>query len=209
MHDNYQKYRSKAKNAIKKAVESRILNANPTMKKIPKNRREELFNQYSMQKNSDEFRTIVGSLEFGAPEEEWDRKEILLFEREVLGRSLSGNLHEVFKSFFTGGPTVTPLSKIPLLNSGTRVKVEAIIKTKIKEFKIKNGKNIGKKFAKYLIEDVNGDTCGLTLWAEDYEKYRAFLKDGLPIKAICKVNSYLDQKDLALSTLDRVYGREV
>jgi hypothetical protein len=60
-----------------------------------------------------------------------------------------------------------------------------------------------------LIEDINGDTCGLTLWADDYERYRAILKDGLPIKAICRVNNYLDQKDLALSNLERVYGREV
>ena len=104
---------------------------------------------------------------------------------------------------------VTPLSKISDLNQNSRVKIEEIIKTKIKEFTIKNGKNVGKKFAKYLIEDVNGDTCGLTLWADDYERYRASLKDGLPIKAICKVNSYLDQKDLALSSLERIYGRGI
>jgi hypothetical protein len=104
---------------------------------------------------------------------------------------------------------VTPLSQIDTLNSGSRIKIEAIIKTKIKEFKIKNGKNVGKKFAKYLVEDINGDTCGLTLWAEDYAKYRTMLKDGIPIKAICRVNTYLDQKDLALSSLERVYGREV
>ena len=104
---------------------------------------------------------------------------------------------------------VTGLSDIDSLNSGARIRVEAIIKTKIKEFKIKNGKNIGKKFAKYLIEDINGDTCGLTLWAEDYMKYRTVLKDGIPIKAICRVNTYLDQKDLALSSLERVYGRDI
>ena len=104
---------------------------------------------------------------------------------------------------------VTPLSQVANLNENTRIKVEAIIKTKIKEFSIKNGKNIGKKFAKYLIEDVNGDTCGLTLWADDYERYRTMLRDGLPIKAICKVNSYLDQKDLALSNLERIYGRDI
>ena len=56
---------------------------------------------------------------------------------------------------------------------------------------------------------MNGDVCGLTLWADDYEKYRAVLRDGLPIRAICKVNSYLDQKDLALSNLERIYGRDV
>jgi len=209
MHDNYQKYRSKAKNAIKKMIESRIFKHNPNLKKIPKDRRTELFEVHSISKDSNEFREIVSGLEFGKIEEGWDRKETLLFEREVLGRSLSGNLHEVFKSFFSGGSLVTPLSQIDTLNSGSRIKIEAIIKTKIKEFKIKNGKNVGKKFAKYLVEDINGDTCGLTLWAEDYAKYRTMLKDGIPIKAICRVNTYLDQKDLALSSLERVYGREV
>jgi DNA polymerase-3 subunit alpha len=209
MHDNYQKYRSKAKTAIKKVVESKIFENNPTFKKIPKEQRAELYEKYAIPKDSDEFLEIVSALEFGVSEEDWDRKEILLSEREVLGRSLSGNLHEVFKSFFSGGTMVTKLSDIDSLNSGARIKVEVIIKTKIKEFKIKNGKNIGKKFAKYLIEDINGDTCGLTLWAEDYMRYRTILKDGIPIKAICRVNTYLDQKDLALSSLERVYGREL
>jgi len=209
MHDNYQKYRSKAKNAIKKAIEAKIFAANPTMKKIPKDRKEELFEAFSIPSGSDEFAQIISELEFTASDEEWDRKEILLFERAVLGRSISGNLHEVFKDFFSGGSLVTPLSAISNLDKGARVRVEAIIKTKIKEFKIKNGKNVGKKFAKYLVEDINGDTCGLTLWAEDYARYRLMLRDGIPIKAICRVNNYLDQKDLALSTLERVYGREV
>ena len=35
------------------------------------------------------------------------------------------------------------------------------------------------------------------------------IKDGIPIKAICKVNEYLDQKDLSLSILERVYGRSL
>jgi len=209
MHDNYQKYRSKAKNAVKKEVESDILAANTGWKKIPKEERTALLLQYSIAQGSVRFKDIVSEIDFSNSEEEWDRKEILLYEREVMGRSLSGSLHEIFRSFFSGGPLITPLSNVQAQNDGARVKVEAIIKTKIKEFKIKNGKNVGKKFAKYLIEDINGDTCGLTLWADDYERYRAILKDGLPIKAICRVNNYLDQKDLALSNLERVYGREV
>lgn len=209
MHDNYQKYRSKAKSAIKKAVEADATAHNPDFKKLSKAKKTELTNLFSIDINSNRYNDIVSSLEFSVTEEEWDRKDILLFEREVLGRAISGSLHEVFRSFFSGGPMVTPLSQVSSLNDNARVKVEAIIKTKIKEFTIKNGKNIGKKFAKYLIEDVNGDTCGLTLWADDYERYRGALKDGLPIKAICKVNSYLDQKDLALSNLERIYGRDV
>jgi len=209
MHDNYQKYRSKARGAIKKATEAIAISHNAAFKELSKDDRAELMKEHAIDVSSNEFREIISEIDFGFPEEEWDRKEILLSEREVLGRSVSGSLHEVFKSFFTGGPMVTPLSQVASLNENTRIKVEAIIKTKIKEFSIKNGKNIGKKFAKYLIEDVNGDTCGLTLWADDYERYRTMLRDGLPIKAICKVNSYLDQKDLALSNLERIYGRDV
>lgn len=209
MHDNYQKYRSKAKNAVKKEIEKDILESIPSIKKITKDIRDKYFAKFEIPEDSDRFREIVSELSIAKSEEEWDRKEILLGEREVLGRSISGSLHEVFRTFFSGGPMITPLSQIKFEHNGARVKIEAIIKTKIKEFKIKNGKNVGRKFAKYLVEDVNGDTCGLTLWAEDYEKYKADLKDGLPIKAICKVNEYMEQKDLALSSLERVYGRKI
>ena len=209
MHDNYQKYRSKARNAIRKSTEAIATIHNPAFKKLAKDEKAELMKTHAIDVSSDEFRNIISAIDFGSLDEEWDRKEILLSEREVLGRAVSGSLHEVFKSFFTGGSMVTPLSQVASLNENTRIKIEAIIKTKIKEFSIKNGKNIGKKFAKYLIEDVNGDTCGLTLWADDYERYRTMLRDGLPIKAICKVNSYLDQKDLALSNLERIYGRDI
>lgn len=209
MHENYQKYRSKAKNAIKKEVEKDILDAHPEIKKITKDVRDQFFDSFDIPADSVRFKEIISGLAHTPSEEEWDRKELLLFEREILGRSISGNLHEVFTSFFSGGPFVTPLKEVEDQNSGARVKIEAIIKTKIKEFKIKNGKNIGRKFAKYLVEDVNGDTCGLTLWADDYDKYKMVLKEGLPIKAICKVNEYMGQKDLALSSLERVYGRNI
>lgn len=172
MHDNYQKYRTKAKDAIKKGK-------------------------------------TIDDVVIPEYNEEWDRKDILLFEREVLGRSISGNLHEVFSTFFTRGADTVSLSSIGTYDKGDKVRVEAIIKNKLKEFKIKNGRNVGRKFAKYLIEDVNGNTCGMTVWADDYERYREVLKDGMPLKAICRVNEYLDQKDLALSSLERVYGRKL
>ena len=141
--------------------------------------------------------------------EEWSRKELLLGERQVLGRAVSGSLHEVFKDFFGSSGMATSLSRVSNLESGEKVKVEAIINSKLKEFKIKNGKKAGQKFAKYLIEDVHGNKCGMTVWSDDYNKLKSVLKDGVPIKAICKVNEYLDQKDLSLSTLERVYGRSL
>jgi DNA polymerase-3 subunit alpha len=208
MHDNYQKYRSKAKAVFKKAIESKIFLQHPSLKKVPSDRKEELFKEFGIVNNSTEYHEIMSSIEFSKSEEDWDRKKKLLFEKESLGRPISGSLHEVFKGFFSGGSLVTPLSHVNTLEASSKVKIEVIISTKLKEFKIKNGKNIGRKFAKYLVEDINGDTCGLTVWADDYDRYRTILKDGVPIKAICRVNEYMDQKDLALSALERVYGRE-
>ena len=138
--------------------------------------------------------------------EEWDRKKILLFEKEVLGRTISGSLHEVFEGFFTKSYSITPLKNISLAQVGDKIKIEAIINSKIKEFKIKKGKNIGRKFAKYLIEDANGETCDLTLWADQYDRFRAKFIDGVPIKAICRINEYMGQKSLSLVEIERIYG---
>lgn len=209
LHENYQKHRTKVKAAVKKVSEQFAKTKNPEYPKLSAKEKTEYLDEIESEIPFYQVEAIVKELELGESIPEWDQKEVLLFERETLGRSISGSLHSVFKSFFSGGPMVTPLSRVQSMGDGSRIKIEAIIKTKIKEFKIKNGKNIGKKFAKYLIEDVNGDTCGLTLWADDYEKFRGILKEGLPIKAICSVNNYLDQKDLALSSLERVYGREI
>lgn len=209
MHDNYQKYRSKAKNGIKKQIDKEILQAFPELKKVTKEVRDKYIDQFDIPIDSPRFKEIVAKYNPIPLEEEWDRKELLFNERDVLGRCISGSIHEVFKSFFTGGPFVTKLSDVSAEPNGARVKVEVVIKAKIKEFTIKNGKNIGKKFAKYLVEDVYGETCGLTLWADDYAKYKSVLKEGIPLKAICKVNEYMGQKDLALSSLERVYGRKI
>jgi len=139
--------------------------------------------------------------------EEWNRKDFLMAEREALGRVISGSLHEVFEGFFTRGSNVTPLRKIASIDSGERVKIEVIINSKIKEFKIKNGKNVGKKFAKYLIEDAQGSTAELTVWQSDYEIYNSVLIDGTPIRAICKVDEYMEQKGLSLTTLEKALGK--
>jgi len=78
MHDNYQKYRSKAKNAIKKNIEGKIFAANPDLKKIPKERRESLFSEFDIPCGSDDFCSIISNIVFGTFEEVWDRKEIVL-----------------------------------------------------------------------------------------------------------------------------------
>lgn len=141
--------------------------------------------------------------------DEWERKELLLNEREILGRTISGSLHEVFKGFFKQDSSITPLRKVASTEPGERIKIEVIIKSMIKEFKIKRGKNIGRKFAKYLIEDAEGTTAELTLWQDDYEKYMNVLTDGLPIRAICKIDEYMEQKGLSLASLQGALGKKI
>jgi hypothetical protein len=48
----------------------------------------------------------------------------------------------------------------------------------------------------------------MTVWADDYTKYKAILTDGTPIKAVCTVNEFMGQKDLALATLEKAYGKD-
>jgi DNA polymerase-3 subunit alpha len=151
----------------------------------------------------------IDDIVFPTYHEEWERKDLLTNEREVLGRTISGSLHEVFKGFFRQDSNVTPLRKIPQIPSGTKVKIEVIIKAMVKEFKIKRGKNIGRKFAKYLVEDAEGSTAELTVWQDDYDKYMTVLTDGLPIRAICKVDEYMEQKGLSLSLLESALGKKV
>jgi DNA polymerase-3 subunit alpha len=152
----------------------------------------------------------IEDLDFSGYDEEWTRKEVLLGEKEILGRTISGSLHEVFEGYFRKDSNiVTLLNTVKDKNSGTKVKIEVIINSKLKEFKIKRGKNIGRKFAKYLVEDVYGNTSELTVWTDDYERYRDYLKDGTPIKAICRVSEYMEQKGLSLSVLENVFGRRL
>lgn len=148
---------------------------------------------------------------FKLPEyhEEWSRKDLLLNEKNVLGRTISGSLHEVFDGFFSRTANITPLRKVKTLSKDTKVRIEVIINSLIKEFKIKHGKNIGKKFAKYAIEDVEGNIGELTVWNKEYESYGHLLNDGIPIKAICKVDEYMEQKSLSLSVLDGILGKKI
>jgi DNA polymerase III alpha subunit len=141
-------------------------------------------------------------------EDEWSKKDLLIMEQEVLGRTVSGSLHEVFSGFFRGNNMSTQFNKIESLRPKTRIRVEAIVKSKVKEFKIKNGNNTGQKFAKYIIEDASGVTTTMTVWADDYTKYKSILTDGTPIKAVCTVNEFMGQKDLAVATLEQAYGKD-
>ncbi len=144
---------------------------------------------------------------FGEYNHEWDKKDLLLYEKEILGRTISGSLHDIFETFFEGSHgSSTPLSSISTISKNTKIKIEAIIQSMVKEFKIKNGKRVGQKFAKYAVEDAHGTVLEMTVWPEQYASLRSILKEGVPIKAICKVDEYMGNKGISLLRLERHYG---
>ena len=210
MHDTHEKMRTKVKthlNKHRKIWMKEYLEKNPG---VETDKLEALADKY-ISGNLESLIRMMKSLyetEQFTEEDEWSKRDLLIREQEVLGRTISGSLHEVFSGFFRGNSMSTPFSKIESLRPKTRVRVEAIVKSKVKEFKIKNGNNVGQKFAKYIIEDTFGATTTMTVWADDYAKYKPILTDGTPIKAICTVNEYMGQKDLAMSTLEKAYGKD-
>lgn len=220
--ENYTKYRTKVNNLAKKVEKQILVELYPDeyekYNAIPKKEKQIREKALAAMKDRDDFigifaykmESAIYEIDFGEYYEEWDRKELLLGEQETLGRTISGSMHEVFAGFFSRNSTiVTPLKRVESLNTDTRIKVEAIIKSKIKEIKIKNGQNAGKKMAKYRIEDVHGDTAEVTLFSKHYESYRSILTDGIPIKAICRVDEYMGKKGLSLSALESVFGKRL
>lgn len=140
------------------------------------------------------------------PKNEYSKKQILQNEMEVIGHYLSGSHNDIYGGFFRNSPDLTSLADVEKIVSGQTVKIEAVIKVKIKELKIKNkkSKSFGRSFAKYMLEDVNGKTAELTLWPDHYEKLRTILVDGTPIRALCEVNEYMDSKSLVLRQVEDI-----
>lgn len=138
--------------------------------------------------------------------EEYSKRQILKNEMEVIGHYLSGDHNDVYSGFFKNSPDIIRLADVNQISSGQIVKIEAVIKVKSKELKIKNkkSKSFGRSFAKYLLEDTNGSTAELTLWPDHYEKLRTLLIDGTPIRALCEVNEYMDSKSLVLRQVEDI-----
>lgn len=138
---------------------------------------------------------------------EYSKKQILQNEMEVMGHYLTGSHNDIYGGFFKNSPDIISLASIDKYEGGQLVKVEAVIKTKIKELTIKKkGPQFGKLFAKYLIEDVNGKTAEITLWPAQYEKFRNVMEPGIPFRAVCEINSYLDSKSLVLKSVESMPG---
>lgn len=131
--------------------------------------------------------------------DEWTKQEQLRGEQEVLGELLSGDVGDLFEGFFTNkGTTFDQIQNLPR-NYGVRV--EAII-TAIKSRKLKRGKNAGRSYAEYSISDKNNNTIQLTVWPDQFVKFKDVLTVGTAAKIVAKVNIYNNARTLVLERIE-------
>lgn len=149
----------------------------------------------------------IADFPFSPAKDEWDKKELLTHERDVLGECLSGDFNDMYNNFFTGHHPVVQLDRIKGMPDRAHLVVEVLVKTAIREFTIKKkGRNFGKKMIKYNVEDINGIATELTVWPAQYALAKRLLKDGTPIRAHCQVSDFNGQKTLMLMSFQSVYG---
>ncbi|MCA8949502.1 MAG: DNA polymerase III subunit alpha, partial [Planctomycetes bacterium] len=117
--------------------------------------------------------------------EEWPDHELLAREKESLGFYLSGHPFEKRGAFLrriAGQSTAT----LPGLEPGADVRLAGMVSS-VRVLQIKQGKNAGKKMAKFLLEDLDGQVA-VTCFARTFET----AKDRIVEDAIVFVSGRID-----------------
>lgn len=137
--------------------------------------------------------------------EDWEKKDKLQYEKEVLGELVSGTLSDLYPGFFT--KMATPIEKLKILPDRENIISEFLVKSILREFKMKSGKYIGQMMIKYRVEDVYGNETELTVWPSEYENAKRKMLPGVPVRAACQVSEFNGQKTLMLRTIEKIYSR--
>ena len=159
------------------------------------------------QKDGYDVASAIGEFSLGTSDE-WDRKTMLENEAGVLGQCLSGSINEIYGGFFTGIGT-TPLARLKALPNRYEIVVEVLVKAATREFTIKKeGRNKGRKMAKYSVEDIEGTVTELTVWPDQYEMAKRRIGENVPIRAQCQISDWNGQKTLMLMRFQEIYGEK-
>ena len=138
--------------------------------------------------------------------EEWSKRELLGYEKEVLGELVSGTVLDLFPNFFS--KQAIPLKRLRILPDRENIMAEFVIKDLLREFKIKTGKYTGQMMIKYRIEDAFGDENELTVWPTEYTNAKTRIIVGSPVRAECQISEFNGQKTLMLRAIKKVFGEE-
>lgn len=132
---------------------------------------------------------------------EWNKKEILEAEGATLGEYISGDINDLYEGFFT--KQGTPLKRLKKLADGTPIRVEAVVE-KIAQPKTKTGKSKGKQYGNCTIVDRHGTSTTMKVWSNVWGKIKDQIKEGRPIRALCRVNIYKGNYMIVLNSLEKV-----
>lgn len=137
--------------------------------------------------------------------DEWNIKDKLTYEKEVIGEYVSGTAEDIFPNFFKGGVYAQPLTKIANMPVDSNFALEGIISS-IREIIIKKaGKNQGKAMARLLVENMRGESIEITLWPDIYSKFKKLLQPGIPLRGLFKINEWNGTKSLSVVNLEAIY----
>jgi DNA polymerase-3 subunit alpha len=138
--------------------------------------------------------------------EEWSKRELLEYEKEVLGELVSGTVLELFPNFFS--KQAVPFKRLKIMPDRENIMAEFIVKDMLREFKIKTGRYTGQMMIKYRIEDAFGDENELTVWPTEYTNAKERIRIGYPARAECQISEFNGQKTLMLRAIKKVFGEE-
>jgi DNA polymerase-3 subunit alpha len=136
-------------------------------------------------------------------DEEWTKREKLQHEQAVLGELVSGTIMDMYPGFFS--QLTPPFSKLKTYPDREELIVEFVVKSLLREFKMKTGRNAGKFMIKYRVEDIFGTEIELTVWPTEYETAKKKMLEGTPIRALCQISDFNGQRTLMLQKIEKIF----
>jgi DNA-directed DNA polymerase III PolC len=143
-------------------------------------------------------------------EKAWSMQQIYAMEYRYTGEGFSCRPKDAYGSFFTGHPVPVAIDMIKKMPDKTQIPSVKCIIRDFFEFRVKKdtSKYFGKSMIKAVIEDANGDQCGLTIFPDRYEivakkleNMKMKLEPGIALHFAATSNSYEDDMGLILETL--------
>jgi DNA polymerase-3 subunit alpha len=138
----------------------------------------------------------------------WEDRERLAYEKEVLSLYLTGNPLAEYQDALNRGATHTTADLAEEVEDS--VVVGGVV-TRVKQVKIKSGRNAGRMMGRFVLEDIQG-SIPVTLFADQLAQYGRFVKDEAIVLVKGMVRERGSDKELAaeeIVALEMAEGRPV
>ena len=131
--------------------------------------------------------------------EEWPENERLQREKESLGFYLSGHPFENRGTFLQAiaGQSINTLRSI---EAGETVRIAGMV-TSVRIPQIKSGRNAGKKMARFMLEDLDGQVA-VTCFNRAYEKFKDRIVDDSIVFLTGRIDAQSEERALLLDSIE-------